>query len=217
MDFSMGYSPDQEAFRIATRTWLAEHAPTGLKVPPDGGPLNAETQEIVKAFRRLLGEKGWLAPSWPKEVGGGGLSRAFDLIIMQEMRELELPSMGDNTRWIPAMMVWGSEAQKERFVVPCLRGLTITWQAFNEPDSGSDFATVHTRAVPEEGGWRINGSKAFITGRFDPDTMVTLAVTDPDRPRRMNLGVFLVDANLPGIEIKTMRMLMVGARVFGKN
>ncbi|MDP6801292.1 MAG: acyl-CoA dehydrogenase family protein [SAR202 cluster bacterium] len=212
MDFSMGYSPEQEAFRIAARTWLAEYAPTSLTVPADGGPLNAETQEKVKAFRRILGEKGWLAPSWPKEYGGGGLSRELDLILMQEMRELELPSMGDNTRWIPAMMVWGSEEQKRRFVEPCLRGKTITWQAFNEPDSGSDFATVHTRAAPEEGGYRINGSKAFITGRFDPDFMVTLAVTDPERPRRMNLGVFMVDANLPGVSIKTMRMLMGSER-----
>jgi alkylation response protein AidB-like acyl-CoA dehydrogenase len=120
--------------------------------------------------------------------------------------------MGDNTRWIPAMMVWGTEEQKKRFVTPSLRGETITWQTFNEPESGSDFATVHTKAVPEEGGYRITGTKAFITGRFDPDYLVILAVTDPDRPRRYNLGVFMIDANLPGIEIKTMRMLMGSER-----
>ncbi len=212
MDFRVRYTPEQQAFRAAARAWLKEHVPTGLNAPPDGGPLDAETQERVRAFRRMLGEKGWLAPSWPREYGGGGLSPDFDLILGEEMRRIQLPSMGDNSRWIPAMMVWGTEEQKRRFVPPSLRGETITWQAFNEPDSGSDLATVHTRAVPEEGGYRITGEKAFVTGRFDPDYLVTLAVTDPDRPPRYNLGVFMVDARLPGVSIKTMRLLMGSER-----
>ena len=212
MDFGVGYTPEQQAFRAATRAWLEEYAPRDLNIPPDGGPLDADIQERVKDFRRNLGEKGWLAPSWPREYGGGGLSSDFDLVLAEEMRRLKLPSMGDNNRWIPAMMVWGTEEQKRRFIPPSLRGETISWQAFNEPDSGSDFATVHTRAVPAEGGYRITGEKAFITGRFDPDHLVTLAVTDPDRPARYNLGVFMVDARLSGVSIKTMRLLMGSER-----
>ena len=95
---------------------------------------------------------------------------------------------------------------------PCLRGETITWQCFNEPESGSDFAAVNTVATPDGDGWRINGEKAFITGRFDPDYLITLANTAPDRPRRANLGVFMVDANSPGLEIRTMRLLMGSER-----
>ena len=212
MDFDVSYTPEQQAFRAAARAWLEEYAPDDLNIPPDGGPLDAQIQERLKGFRRKLGEKGWLAPSWPREYGGGGLSPDFDLVLAEEMGRIQLPSMGDNSRWIPAMMVWGTEEQKQRFVPPCLRGETITWQAFNEPESGSDFATVHTRAVPEEGGYRITGEKAFITGRFDPDYLVTLAVTDPDRPARYNLGVFMVDARLPGVSIKTMRLLMGSER-----
>ena len=98
---------------------------------------------------------------------------------MEEMRRLPLPSMGDNNRWVPAMMVWGTQEQKRRFIPPCLTGESITWQCFNEPESGSDFAAVNTRAIPDDGGWRINGEKAFITGRFDPDYLITLANTDP--------------------------------------
>ncbi len=212
MDFNTNYTPEQQAFRIAISGWLDEHAPKNLRFPPDGSPLNAETQAIVKEFRLKLGEKGWLAPSWPREIGGGGLSASFDVVLMEEMRRFDMPSMGDNTRWVPAMMVWGTDEQKKRFITPSLRGETITWQTFNEPDSGSDFATVHTTAVPEEDGYRITGTKAFITGRFDPDYLVTLALTDPERPRRYNLGVFMIDATLPGIEIKTMRMLMGSER-----
>ena len=123
------------------------------------------------------------------------------------MQRLTLPSMGDNSRWIPAVMVWGTEEQKQRFIVPALRGETITWQAFNEPDSGSDLAPVRTKAVADEAGYVITGEKAFITGRFDPDYLWTLAVTSPERPPRLNLGLFMVDARLDGISIITQRML----------
>ena len=212
MDFRSPYTAEQQAFRAAARAWLAEHFPRGLKIPPDGSPLDAENQARVKDFRRKLGEKGWLAPSWPRELGGGGLTAGFDVVVMEEMRRLPLPSMGDNNRWVPAMMVWGTPEQKLRFIPPCLRGESITWQCFNEPQSGSDFASVSARAVQTEGGWLISGEKAFITGRFDPDYLITLANTAPDRPRRSNLGVFMVDANSPGLEIRTMRLLMGSER-----
>lgn len=212
VDFRSPYTEEQQAFRAAARAWLIEHFPRDLKVPPDGSPLDADNQAKVKTFRRKLGEKGWLAPSWPRHLGGGGLSSGFDVVLMEEMRNLPLPSMGDNNRWVPAMMVWGTDQQKERFIPPCLRGESITWQCFNEPESGSDFAAVNTCAVQEEGGWRISGEKAFITGRFDPDYLITLANTDLERPRRSNLGVFMVDADSPGLEIRTMRLLMGSER-----
>ena len=212
MDFRSPYTEEQQAFRVAARAWLYEHFPRDLKVPPDGSPLDAENQARVKTFRRKLGEKGWLAPSWPRHLGGGGLTSGFDVVLMEEMRNLPLPSMGDNNRWVPAMMVWGTDEQKARFIPPCLRGESITWQCFNEPESGSDFAAVNTRAVQDGDGWRITGEKAFITGRFDPDYLITLANTDPDRPRRSNLGVFMVDANSAGLSIRTMRLLMGSER-----
>ena len=212
MDFRQPYSRDQQTFRVAVRSWLEHNAPTGLHIPPDGRPLDEETQRVVKDFRRQLGAQGWLAPSWPREYGGGAMSPAFEAIIMEEIQQLELPSMGDNNRWIPAMMVWGTEEQKRRYITPALRGETITWQAFNEPDSGSDLAGIRTTAALEGGEYHINGRKHYITGRFDPDYLWTLAVTDPERPRRLNLGVFMVDARSPGIRIETQRLLMGSER-----
>ncbi len=212
MDFTHPYSKDQQAFRVAVRSWLEHNAPTGLRIPPDGRPLDEETQRVVKDFRRQLGAQGWLAPSWPREYGGGAMSSAFEAIIMEEIQRIDLPSMGDNNRWIPAMMVWGTEEQKRRYITPALKGETITWQAFNEPDSGSDLAGIRTTAVLEDGQYHVNGRKHYITGRFDPDYLWTLAVTDPDRPRRLNLGVFMVDARSPGIRIETQRLLMGSER-----
>ena len=212
MDFNQAYSKDQQAFRVAVRSWLSHNVPTGLRIPPDGRPLDQHTQQTVKDFRRKLGAQGWLAPSWPLQYGGGAMSPAFEAIIMEEIQRIDLPSMGDNNRWIPAMMVWGTEEQKRRYVTPALRGETITWQAFNEPHSGSDLAGVRTSAVLEGDRYVINGEKAYITGRFDPDYLWTLAVTDQLRPRRLNLGVFMVDARTPGIRIETQRLLMGSER-----
>ena len=96
--------------------------------------------------------------------------------------------------------------------MPSLRGETITWQAFNEPQSGSDLASVQTQAVLQGREYVVAGEKSFITGRFDPDYLWTLVVTDADRPRWMNLGILMVDAYLPGIGIKEHRMLMGSER-----
>ena len=91
---------------MEVRSWLERYVPRDLRIPPDGSPLNTETQERVKNFRLELGAKGWLAPSWPKQYGGGGFSPAFAEVIQEEMQRLTLPSLGDNSRWVPAMLAW---------------------------------------------------------------------------------------------------------------
>lgn len=212
MDFSQEQNSELLPFRDAVRSWLEQNFPADLRISPDGSPLNQQDQAVVKEFRRKLGAQGWLAPAWPREYGGGGLSPGMAAIIQEELMYLELPSVGDNYRWIPAMMVWGTPKQRQRYILPSLRGETITWQAFNEPQSGSDLASVRTQAVLEGREYVITGEKSFITGRFDPDYLWTLAVTDAERPRRMNLGIFMVDAHLPGISIKEQRMLMGSER-----
>ncbi len=207
IQFERPYTQSQQDFRIVVRDWLLQHSPGDLRIPPDGSPLQPETQTRVKDFRRALGSQGWLAPTWPKQYGGGGLNPALAEVIQEEIQTLGLPAMGDNSRWIPAVMVWGTEDQKQRYVLPALRGETITWQAFNEPNSGSDLASIQTQAVADGEDFLINGQKSFITGRFDPDYLWTLVVTNPDRPGRLNLGLFMVDANSPGITITTQRLL----------
>jgi len=212
MDFSQNYTSEQYAFREAVRSWLEHNVPWGLNIPDDGSALPPKVQAPIKELRRKLGAQGWLAPAWPREYGGGGLPPNMAAVVQDEMQYLELPSVGDNYRWIPAMMAWGTDEQKRRYIIPSLGGESITWQAFNEPQGGSDLAAIRTRADLHGDEYVISGEKAFITGRFDPDYLWTLAVTDPDRPRHHNLGVLMVDAQSPGIIIKEQKMLMGSER-----
>ena len=212
MDFEIHYTPAQQAFRAEVRAWLEAHLRGGVNVPPDGRPLDQDTQLRLKVFRKELGAKGWLAPNWPMDAGGAGLGPALAVVIEEEIRRLQLPSLGGNTRWIPALMVWGNDDQKRRYVRPAVQGETITWLCFNEPQSGADLAGAKTQATPDGRDYLINGIKAFITGRFDPDYLWTLAVTDSSRPRYLNLGVFMIDAHSPGITIRTQHLLVGSER-----
>ena len=208
MDFEIHYTDQQQQFREALRAWLDDNVPKDLDIPPDGRPLDKETQQRVKDFRCKLGEKGWLAPSWPIEWGGGGLHPALEAVFMEEIKRLNLPSIGNTQRWIPPLLVWGTPEQKERYVPPALRGETIVWQLFSEYETGSDLASIKTHAVRDGQEWIINGSKAFVLGRFDPDFLWTLAVTDVTRPPKLNLGIFMIDAGARGISVSTQDLLL---------
>ena len=212
MDFEIHYTEEQHLFRTSLRAWLEDNVPSDLDIPLDGRPLDRETQDILKEFRCKLGSQGWLAPSWPREWGGADLSPELEEIFREELRRLNLPSIGSDQRWLPAMMVWGTPEQKQRYVPPALRGETITWQLFAEAETGNDLAATKTQAIRDGDHWLIRGQKDFITGRFDPDYLWTLAMTDVTRPQKLNLGIFMIDARLPGITIKTQSLLLGSER-----
>ncbi len=86
MDFRQNYSMEQQAFRQVVRAWLGQHVPRDVDIPLDGGPLDPEIQKRIKVFRRQVGEQGWLAPTWPKAYGGGGLSPSLALVVQEEMQ-----------------------------------------------------------------------------------------------------------------------------------
>jgi len=208
MDFEIHYTEEQDAFRANLRSWLQDNAPKNLDIPLDNMPLGRKTQDILKDFRCKLGAMGWLAPSWPKEWGGAELSPSLEEVFREEFRALNLPSIGNDQRWLQAMMIWGTPEQKQRYVPPALRGETITWQLFVEAETGNDLAATKTQAIRDGNYWHIRGKKDFISGRFDPDYLWTLAMTDVTRPPELNLGVFMIDAHLPGITIKTQHLLL---------
>jgi alkylation response protein AidB-like acyl-CoA dehydrogenase len=209
MDFEITYTEEQERFRAEVRAWLDANAPTE-DLPSDEAEMSEEQRRAVREFRRKLGAKGWLAPTWPKEYGGGGLSSAHAVVLNEELARRKVPMAYDLglSLGAPAIMVHGTQEQKDRFLPPILKGEVITWQVFSEPEAGSDLASLKTRAERDGDEYIINGSKQFV-GHIGsrPDYLYTLVNTDPEGPRHENISAFLVPAHLPGISIVPMDLI----------
>ncbi len=205
MDFEFYYTQEQEEFRKEVRAWLKENVPPDLHEAVDPLDTPHETFRRGIDFRQKLAEKGWYAPTWPKEYGGGGLTAAHKVIIDEELGEYELPAIahGDtgNGLFGPAVMVWGTDEQKRSFLPLVTSGKNVTWQCFTEPEAGSDLASMKTTAIRHGDEFIVNGNKIFVGQLWDVDYLYTLAVTSPDNPRHNNIGAFFIPANLPGITL----------------
>ena len=212
MDFELQYTREQEEFRQEVRAWLDENAncpPELGEIPIEPDNMTYEMWQWARDFQRKLGSKGWLYPLWPKEYGGGGLTAEHDIIIKEELQNKKYPvaySMANMA--MPAIFVYGTDEQKQRFLNPMLQGDRIPWQLFTEPSVGSDLASLITRADKDGDDFIINGQKTFVGGHHTPDYLWTLAVTDQDAPRHQNIGAFIVPGDLPGITIKTLDLVV---------
>lgn len=214
MDFELHYSAEQEEFRKEVRAWLEGQDLPTIETEDD---ITPELVRRAQEFRRRLGARGWYFPTWPKEYGGGGLSPALAVVINEELsrRRVFLPYNSGGQLGAPAIFVHGTEEQKRRFLPLILRGEVTTWQVLSEPETGSDLASVRTRAVRDGDEYIINGSKQFIgSSQALPDYLYTLVNTDPAGPRHQNLSVFMIPANLPGITILPMDLLTGGGKQF---
>jgi len=214
MDFSLEYTKEQEEFASEVRAWLEVNLPDGLATPADPAKLSYEQWQKRRALGRRLGKKGWLGPTFPKEYGGGGLTMDHAIVIEKELAEygISLPPYYDPGIRLaaPAVTVWGSDEQKERFLNPILKGEVVTWQLFTEPGAGSDLAGLKTKALRDGDEFVINGEKVFVGGLHDVDQFWLLACTDPEGSRHKNLGMFIVPADLPGVSITALDLIAAG-------
>ena len=216
MDFEFHYTQEQEEFRKEVRTWLKNNVPPDLKGSAD--PEDAPYEMFIKGveFRQKLAEKGWYAPTWPKEYGGGGLTASHAVIIDEELADFDLPGIvgGDTGTSLcgPAIMVWGTEEQKKNFLPMITTGKHVMWQCFTEPEAGSDLASMKTTAIRHGDEFIVNGNKIFVGQMHDVDYLYTLAVTAPDNPRHNNIGAFVIPANLPGVTLGHLDLLVGGKR-----
>lgn len=209
MDFEV-YSPEQERFRQEVREWISQNLPDDVKLPEVRRDDTVDVDKI-KAFRSKLADKGWAAPTWPVEWGGGGLSPDLASVIDEELDAAHAAPWPGNigrTLIAPAVWVWGTEEQKKRFIPMLIRGDVLPYQLFTEPDAGSDLASMKTRAVKDGDDFVITGMKHFVGNAYYPEWFWILAVTDPDAPRHRNLGAFLVKADSPGVVVETMDMVI---------
>lgn len=215
MDFEPAYTPEQEAFRKEVRSWLAERVPDVPVMERD----QPDNYEKFRELGRQLGAKGWLWPTSDPKYGGGGLSVDEAIVIAEELDRYELtnPPYYDSGGRLggAAIIVHGSEDQRERWMPPIMRGDVVTWQLLTSGAAGSDLAGTQTDARRDGDVYVLNGDKIYIGGSGKPDYLWTLARTDPNGERHKNLSWFMIPADLPGITIKPMELLGDGTEGIG--
>jgi alkylation response protein AidB-like acyl-CoA dehydrogenase len=203
---------DLQEFFFSVREWFEENAviPANIPMPSSGQPMADELKQWAVQFRRKLGNMGWIAPDWPVEYGGGGLSKEHSEIIRREMRRHRLPTLQVSIMHTVALRMFASEEHKKTILASILRGEVSAVHAFNEIKHGSDLGANTTAAVRDGDEYLITGQKDYITSLLPPDLIFCLALTNPDAPPAKKFSLIAVDAKAPGIDIKAENLLVPG-------
>ena len=204
------YSAAAEEYREKVQAFLAE------KLPPNWKGIGALTGDALEHFvtewRATLFSSGYLAPGWPVEFGGGGLSELEQVIIAEEFARSGVPTGGHNDVFSIQMLgntllMFGTEEQKRHYLPRLLAGEDTWCQGYSEPNAGSDLSNVGLRAELDGDQWVLNGQKIWTSAGHLADHIFTLARTDPDAPKHKGISFLLVDMRQPGIEVRPIKML----------
>jgi alkylation response protein AidB-like acyl-CoA dehydrogenase len=204
------YTAEAEAYREKVRAFLAEKLPSGW-----GGMGRLDGQELtgfVTEWRATLYAAGMLAPGWPSEYGGGGLSALEQVIIAEEFAKAGVPTGGPNDAFSIQMLgntllQWGTHEQKAHYLPRILSGDDTWCQGYSEPNAGSDLSNLGLKATLDGDQWILNGQKIWTSAGHLADHIFTLARTDPDAPRHKGISFLLVDMRQPGIEVRPIKMI----------
>ena len=208
---------DLETFREETKAWLLENCPEEMRDGAGGeenicwGGRNWEFQsEAQKVWLERMAEKGWTVPAWPKEYGGGGLSKEEVKILKAEMRAINarapLESVGI---WMlgPALLKYGTHEQKLHFLPPIARG-EIRWcQGYSEPNAGSDLASLQCKCEDQGGHWLVNGQKVWTSYADRSDWIFVLVRTDTSATKHNGISFILVDMAAEGVSTKPIKLI----------
>ncbi len=218
-------TPEQAAFRADFRAWLAGALPAGwmeaLEAGEDAGFERAKAEGGFNPFswQATIGASPYAAPLWPAEYGGLGGESWTAQVIRAELQRYRLPTISINLLGVglagPTLIEHGSEAQKERYLRKILTGEEIWCQLFSEPGSGSDLASLSTRAVRDGDEWVVSGQKVWTTIAQFATFGMLLARTDPDVPKHEGLSYFVLDMRSPGVEVRPL-MQMTGSSEFNE-
>ncbi len=203
---------DLDAFRQEARQWLEDNCPPSMR----GRSVHFEdayevySTDDAKLWLERAAKRGWTAPTWPTEYGGGGLGRDQYRVLQQEMARLKVlpPAAGMGTAMIgPTLLEFGTEEQKQRHLPRIVSGEVRWCQGYSEPGAGSDLAGLQTRAVRDGDNYIINGQKIWTSGADHADWMFVLVRTDPDAPKHEGISFLLLDMHQPGVTVKPIRLI----------
>jgi len=212
MDFS--FNEEEEAFRKEVRDWIKKETPKRwVELDPLLWEETDESWAISREFQKKLGQKGWLAPAYPKQYGGLEMSHIKRLILAEELSYNKAP-VGIETEiavnWVgPDLLLFGSEEQKQKYALGVAKGDLVICLGYSEPNAGSDLASLQTTAVEEDNEYVINGNKIWTSYAHYADYCWLAARTDPNAPRKYDgISMFVVDMKTPGITIHPLINLM---------
>jgi alkylation response protein AidB-like acyl-CoA dehydrogenase len=201
MDLS--FTPEQLAFRQEVRDWIATAMPAEMKRKADAG-ASFEHGESMQ-WHRILYEQGWVAPNWPKEVGGTGWDVGQRFIFQEELVRANAPELSPFglTMVGPLLIQFGTDAQKQRFLPKILSGDETWCQGYSEPNAGSDLASLQLRADKDGDDYILNGQKTWTTYAQYADWIFVLCRTSQQGKKQEGISFLLADVkNTPGITVK---------------
>ncbi len=206
-----------ESFRQETRTWLDANCPASMRTSPTsedetvwGGRHATFSNPEAKLWLDAMGARGWTCPTWPTEYGGGGLTYDENKVLSEELARINarppLVSFGISMLG-PVLLEYGTEEQKQEHIPKIVRG-EIRWcQGYSEPGSGSDLASLQTRAVIEGDDYIVNGSKIWTSYANHADWIFCLVRTDPSAPKHNGISFLLFDMTTPGVTTKPIQLI----------
>ena len=210
-------SEDQRRFREEVRAFIADRLPQRYRrhdINEESVPWfrhrrsdDPELRNASQEWAAALAERHWVAPAWPVEFGGGGLSVMEQYVMSEEMARAGAPSVGGNGVAMlgPTLIMHGTKEQQERILPPVLTGEVAWAQGYSEPGAGSDLAAVSTRAVRDGDEYVINGQKIWTTNADVADAVFLLVRTDPAAPKHKGISFLLVeDIHAPGINVRPL-------------
>lgn len=204
-------------FRQETRAWLEANCPPSMRTPIThesqvywGGRNATFTSEDQKSWFEAMASRGWTTPTWPAEYGGGGLSKEENKILEQEMRRLNCrrPILSFGI-WMlgPALLRYGSEAQKHHFIPDIVNGKIRWCQGYSEPNAGSDLASLGTSAEDRGDHYLVNGQKVWTSYADKADWIFCLVRTDPEAPKHSGISFLLIDMETEGVSTRPIKLI----------
>ncbi|MBN8901237.1 MAG: acyl-CoA dehydrogenase family protein, partial [Rhodospirillales bacterium] len=211
-----------DAFRSDTRTWLEANCPPAMRtlMPEEeqvaGGKRAVWVRPEQKLWLDRMAAKGWTAPTWPKQYGGGGLSPEEALVLEEEMQALGCrpPLRGMGLSMLgPVLLEYGTEEQRRTHLPKIVTG-EIRWcQGYSEPEAGSDLASLRTRAVLQGDHFLVNGHKIWTSNAHLSDWIFCLVRTDPAAKKQEGISFLLIDMKTPGITVRPIITIDGGREV----
>jgi alkylation response protein AidB-like acyl-CoA dehydrogenase len=208
LPMDLTFSPEEEAFRQEVRAFIAD---ARTKLPKTVGAPEAatRTKEDYLAWHKLLYKKGWVAPLWPRQYGGTGWNVTQRYIFNEEVAAADMPTTlpFGLSMVAPVIFTFGNDEQKKKYLPRILSGEDWWCQGYSEPGSGSDLASLRTKAVREGDFYIVNGQKTWTTLAQYADMIFCLVRTDPNVKQQEGITFLLIDMKTPGITVKPIIVL----------